>query len=166
MKIFFKIFLPFAMIMVLLLLFDIIFGDIVKIRIKTGLPISIFTKIDYFDHIEGEFAVDGYEYGILYLKEKQTQKLIKKVKESNKWRDDDFDEWLKTKIERYAKEEDTTGIRNVENGYWFFRNIRSNATDIYNYDNYIANLNDAIPAFIVAVLDTDNNILYYYELIG
>ena len=136
------------------------------IRIRTQLPISIFTRMEYYDHMEGEFAVDGYEYGILHLKEKQTQKIVDNIKDSNNWRDAPLDDWLKTRIERYSKEEDTTGIRSVKNGYWFFRNIRSNATDIHNYNNYVEKLGDSVPAFIVAVLDTDNNLLYFYELIG
>lgn len=146
--------------------FYLMFENAIIIGKKLNIPLSIFTKNERYNHIEGEWARDGYEYDILYLDKKQTNKIVSKIKNNARWRNDNLDEWLKTKIERYSKEEDTTGIRNVKNGYWLFKNIRSNATDIYNFDNYIERLGNSIPAFIVAVLDIDNNILYFYELIG
>lgn len=149
-----------------LLITDILFGNILEIKYETKIPISIFAKMDYYNHMEGEYFFDGYKYAKIYLDKKQTDKIVSKINNNSRWRNDELDEWLKIKIEKYSKEEDTTGIRNVKNGYWLFKNIRSNATDIYNFDNYIEKLGDSIPAFIVAVLDIDNNLIYFYELIG
>lgn len=148
------------------ILFSFLFEEKIMISKRLEIPISIFTPIEIHDHIEGEWAMDGYKYDILKLEKKQTEKIINKIEKNSRWRNDKLNDWLKTKIERYSKEEDTTGIRNVDNGYWYFKNLRSDVAETYNFENYLNKLDNHIPAFIVAMLDTDNNILYFYELIG
>lgn len=131
---------------------------------RIEMPIPLFAKLEYYDHMEGELAVDGYEYGILYLNDKQTQELVEKIKQDPRWRNDQLNEWIKNDIKGMVDKEDSTGIINVKNGYWFFRNTSSKETNIFDFDNYIENLNDKLPCFAVAVLDVDNNKLYFYEM--
>ena len=98
----------------------------------------------------------------IYFSEKQANNFVKKLKENNNWRELPITERLHNKVCKYAIDEDMN-IPEVSNGYWFVLDRHSEAKDKYNEDD-IFNEGRHANNFTVAVFDTDEKILYIYEL--
>ena len=60
----------------------------------------------------------------------------------------------------YTREEICDKIPNIENTYWIFTNRSNGVEDKHSIEQL---LDDMYYAVSLRILDTDNNILYYYE---
>lgn len=130
-----------------------------SIKIENYIP--IFAKIDKKD-THGGMPNEGELLERIYFSEKQANNFVKKLKENNNWRELPITERLHNKVCKYAIDEDMN-IPEVSNGYWFVLDRHSEAKDKYNEDD-IFNEGRHANNFTVAVFDTDEKILYIYEL--
>ena len=123
------------------------------------IQIPLFAKMEEKD-THGGFHGDGEAFAKVYFSDKQAEKFINKINKNNHWKKLPMSEKLQNRVSNADEVEE---IPIVENGYWFFEDRHTKATDKYNY-NEMFNSNRASPNFSVAVFDTDANILYFYAL--
>ena len=124
--------------------------------LETSIP--IFAKMEEKD-THGGFHGDGQSLVKVYFSDKQTEKFIKKIKKNTHWNELPMDEMLQTCISNNIKDEIYVPI--IENGYCFFLDRHSEATDKYKYNEIFdrASLN-----YSIAIFDINSNILYIYSL--
>ena len=123
------------------------------------IQIPLFAKMEEKD-THGGFHGDGEAFAKVYFSDKQAEKFINKINKNNHWKKLPMSEKLQNRVSNADEVEE---IPIVENGYWFFEDRHTKATDKYNY-NEMFNSNRASSNFSVAVFDTDANILYFYAL--
>ena len=107
----------------------------------------------------GGFHGDGEFFAKIYLTREQSEKVENRIKKNEHWRKLPLTEIVASATGIFDKE---MKIPEIENGYWFYLDRSSEATDKYN-ENDMYN-GRASHNYSVAVFDSDTNILYYYEL--
>lgn len=122
-------------------------------------PIPLFVKMEEKD-THGGFHGDGEAFVKIYFSDKQSETFVKNINENNHWRKLPMPERLQNRVSNVDEVEE---IPVVENGYWFFVDRHTKATNKYNY-NEIFNLDRTSLNFSVALFDIDANILYFYAL--
>lgn len=123
--------------------------------------VPIFAKLDEKNTHSG-FRNEGETLKRIYFSERQANNFIEQVKKKNSWRELPMTERLFNKVCKYAMV-DNMNIPKVDKGYWFVFDRHSEAKDKYN-EKDIFDENRHSYNFTVAVFDSDNNILYIYEL--
>ena len=127
-------------------------------RIKIFVPFS--TEVEYKDS-HGGFHGDGECLVKVIFSKEQALNFKEKIEKNRHWKQLPMPENLQNKVSLDAEE--CMNIPVIKNGYFFFLDRHSQADDKYNpYD--IDSESRASWNFTVAVFDTDENILYYYEL--
>lgn len=139
---------------------DIKFGWQIWIsrRIKIFVPLSV--EVEYKDN-HGGFHGDGECLVKVYFSKEQAQKFKEKIERNSHWKQlpmsDRFRNQLILGIEKEME------IPVIKNGYYYFLDRHSQADDKYNPyemdEEFRGSWN-----YTVAVFDTDENILYFYEL--
>ena len=122
------------------------------------IPIPMFAKMEEKD-THGGFHGDGEALAKIYFSDKQAEKFISKIENNIHWNKLPIDEILQTCITNNSIEDMV--IPFVENGYWFFLDRHSKATNKYNYNDMF---NRASLNYSVAIFDKESNILYIYSL--
>ncbi len=122
------------------------------------IPIPMFAKMEEKD-THGGFHGDGESLVKIYFSNKQAEKFIKKIKNNTHWSTLPIDEILQNCINNNSIEGMSVPL--VENGYWFFLDRHSNATNKYDYNDMF---NRASSNYSVAIFDKESNILYIYSL--
>lgn len=119
--------------------------------------IPIFSKMEEKD-THGGFHGDGETFVKVYFSNKQAEEFKNKINENNHWQELPMPERLQDSI---SNAYEVTQIPMIENGYWFFLDRHSEATDKYNYNEIFDR-----PSFnfSVSVFDPDSNMLYIYVL--
>lgn len=122
------------------------------------MPIPIFAKIEEKD-THGGFHGDGEALVKVYFSDKQAEKFIREINKNAHWDKLPMEEILQSCISNNITYEISVPI--IENGYWFFLDRHSKATDKYNHNDIFdrASLN-----YTIAIFDTDSNVLYIYSL--
>ena len=120
-------------------------------------PIPIFAKIEEKDTHSG-FHGDGEALVKIYFSDNQAKKFMSKIENNTHWNKLPIDETLQTCITNNSIEE--MSIPFVENGYWFFLDRHSKATNKYNYNDMF---NRASSNYSIAIFDIKFNILYIYS---
>lgn len=130
-----------------------------SIEIENYIP--IFAKMDKKD-THGGMLNEGELLEKIYFSEKQANNFVNRLKENTNWRELPITERLYNKVCKYAMDEDMN-IPEVSNGYWFISDRHSRAKDKYSSEE-LFNEDRHSYNFTVAVFDTDEKILYIYEL--
>lgn len=139
---------------------DIKFGWQIWIsrRIEVFVPFSV--KLEYEDS-HGGFHGDGECLVKVFFSEEQAHEFKEKIEKNTHWNKLPMSERLQNCVSLYAEEGKNMPI--IENGYWFYLDRHSEADNKYDenerYEEFRASRN-----YSVAVFDTDENILYFYEL--
>lgn len=160
-----KIFKYVIIVILILFIIYLIYGFTLEERMLMSKEIEVFIPVlakmeDKDTH--GGFHGDGEQLATFYLSDKQVKKMEKKIKQNENWRELPMTEILFNSVCRHANEEHMN-IPEVKNGYWFVLDRHSKATNKYN-EYGIFEENRYSNNFTVAVLDIENNILYYFEL--
>lgn len=121
-------------------------------------PIPIFAKIEEKD-THGGFHGDGEALVKVYFSDKQAEKFIRKIDKNIHWDKLPMKDILQTCINNNITDEISVPI--IENGYWFFLDRHSKATDKYNYNDMF---DRASSNYSIAIFDIDSNVLYIYSL--
>lgn len=132
---------------------------LMSIEIENYIP--IFAKKDK-KNTHGGFHNDGELLEKIYFSEKQADNFVNRAKKNVNWRELPITERLYNKVCKYAIDEDMN-IPEVNNGYWFVLDRHSRARDKYNSEELFKEDRHSYN-FTVAVFDTDEDILYIYEL--
>lgn len=134
----------------------------IGIRIPKDVEIST-------DDTHSGFHGDGTTYTRIKFEGEVAENICTEIKENNNWNELPFYENLqlimyggtKNNVEYNYKLADEVGIPTVQNGYWIFidraGNQKTLKEDTKLFDRYSFN-------FTIAIYDTDNNVLYYYEI--
>ena len=121
-------------------------------------PIPMFEKIEEKD-THGGFHGDGEALVKVYFSDKQAEKFIRKIDNNTHWNKLPMKDILQTCINNNITDEISVPI--IENGYWFFLDRHSKATDKYNYYDMF---DRASSNYSIAIFDIDSNVLYIYSL--
>ena len=97
----------------------------------------------------------------IYLSKKQINNMIKKINKNENWKNEKLDERLKERLEFHTREDIFYQIPNIENYYWIFTNRSNGIRDKHSIDELLED--KMYYAISFGILDTNNNILYYYE---
>ena len=97
----------------------------------------------------------------IYLSKAQVNKTIKNIKKNKNWKNEKLDERLKERLEFHTREEIFYQIPEIENYYWIFTNRSNGVDDKHSVDELLED--GMYYAISFGILDTDNNVLYYYE---
>lgn len=142
------------------ILFSIKFGKHIYISSKTEIKIPLSAKLKNNDS-HGGFHGDGESLAKIYFTSEQAKKIELEINYNKHWRKLPMPERLQNCVSLYTEEEMSMPI--IENGYWFYLDRHSDADNKYDenerYEEKRASRN-----YSVAVFDSDENILYYYEL--
>lgn len=122
------------------------------------IPIPIFVKMEEKD-THGGFHGDGEALVKVYFSDKQAEKFIRKIDKNIHWDKLPMKDILQTCINNNITDEISVPI--IENGYWFFLDRHSKATDKYNYNDMF---DRASSNYSIAIFDIDSNVLYIYSL--
>lgn len=138
--------------------FNILFGWHIKVSSKVEIKIPLSAKLE-LKNTHGGFHGDGETFTKIYLTQEQSEKVENKIKENEHWRELPLTEIVANATGIFDKE---MKMPEIENGYWFYLDRNSEATDKYNENDmykgrYSRN-------YSVAVFDSYSDILYYYEL--
>ena len=118
----------------------------------------MFAKMEEKD-THGGFHGDGESLVKICFSDEQAEKFISKIENNIHWNKLSIDEILQTCITNNSIED--MSIPFVKNGYWFFLDRHSEATDKYNYNDMF---NRASSNYSIAIFDIKSNILYIYSL--
>lgn len=121
-------------------------------------PIPMFTKIEEKD-THGGFHGDGEALVKVYFSDKQAEKFIRKIDKNIHWNKLPMKDILQTCLNNNITDEISVPI--IENGYWFFLDRHSKATNKYNYYDMFGR---ASSNYSIAIFDIDSNVLYIYSL--
>lgn len=121
-------------------------------------PIPMFAKIEEKD-THGGFHGDGEALIKVYFSYKQAEKFIRKIDKNIHWNKLPMKDILQTCINNNTTDEISVAI--IENGYWFFLDRHSKATNKYNYYDMF---DRASSNYSIAIFDIDSNVLYIYSL--
>ena len=121
-------------------------------------PIPMFAKIEEKD-THGGFHGDGEALVKVYFSDKQAEKFIRKIDKNIHWNKLPMKDILQTCLNNNITDEISVPI--IENGYWFFLDRHSKATNKYNYYDMFGR---ASSNYSIAIFDIDSNVLYIYSL--
>ena len=121
-------------------------------------PIPMFAKMEEKD-THGGFHGDGEALIKVYFSYKQAEKFIRKIDKNIHWNKLPMKDILQTCINNNTTDEISVPI--IENGYWFFLDRHSKATNKYNYYDMF---DRASSNYSIAIFDIDSNVLYIYSL--
>lgn len=151
MKKFFKKF--FIILFILLIIYTayrFAFGVYVDYSKKLEINIPVFTVTKHEDTHEG-FHGDGSTRMVIALTEEQGNKIKKEIENNPHWyKFENFDE-IPMRYHSSMQGE----------CYWFFKDRHSDATDIYDYEDYFNR--ESSSNYTIAAFDIKANKIYIYE---
>ena len=122
-------------------------------RIETYVP--IFNKYEEYEETHSGFRNDGETTIVMKLSNRQVKHFLKKIKQNEHWRELPLTGFFKSHFK-------------IENGYWFAIDRYYCSKDYYKtikYDvEHMTGDDRAALNYTLAVFDTDNNLLYFYEM--
>jgi hypothetical protein len=136
------------------------YGRQIKISRRVEILVPFSTRLEFNDS-HGGFHGDGERLFKVYFSKEQAEKFKEKIEKNIHWKKLPMPELLQDKVSFETEEGMNMPI--IENGYFFFLDRHSLAEDKYSSDK----IDDKIRSswnYTVAVFDTDENILYFYEL--
>ena len=117
--------------------------------------VPIFNEYDVKEETHGGFHGDGETFITMQFSDKQAEKFLKKVKENEHWQELPLTGFFYNFVD-------------IENGYWFAIDRYFHNDDTYNVKKYnidgIGGDDRAALNYTLAAFDTDNNMLYFYEM--
>lgn len=136
------------------------YGRHITVSRTIGIMIPFSTEVECKDS-HGGFHGDGECIIKVYFSDEQGTEFKEIINKDSRWHQlpmpDKLQEIAGARIDKDMY------IPIIQNGYYFFLDRHSEADDKYNpyemYEEFRASSN-----YTVAVFDTDENILYYYEL--
>ena len=150
----------FLFLLISYVIFSIKYGEHVRVSSKIEIKIPLSAKLENNDS-HGGFHGDGESLSKVYFNVEQAHNIENEINANKHWKKLPMPERLQNCVSLYAEEGMNMPI--VENGYWFYLDRHSEADNKYDenerYEEKRASRN-----YSVAVFDTDENILYYYEL--
>jgi hypothetical protein len=139
---------------------DIKFGWQIWISRRIEILVPFSAELEYEDS-HGGFHGDGECIVKVFFSEEQAKNFTEKIENNNHWKKLPMPERLQNCVSVYTEEGKNMPI--IENGYWFYLDRNSEADNKYDenerYEEKRWSRN-----YSVAVFDSDENILYYYEL--
>ena len=119
--------------------------------------IPIFCKRDVTTLSYNDFF-DYEKLEKMYLSKGQSKRILEDIEHNGNWIKGEIDEVVEERLKFYTREDIYNKIPYIENKYWIFTNRSGLAKDKHSIDEV-----RVYYAISFAVLDIDNNILYYYE---
>jgi hypothetical protein len=108
---------------------------------------------------------DGIFYQEYKLSQLELESVTNDIKNSSRWTEGALSEELKELLSKsilYSKV--NTNILTIDNGYYFFKDRHKEATgNLYYYNPEIVDKRSSYN-YIIAALDVDDSILYYYQV--
>ena len=153
-----------------LITFAIIVFTLVTMAIGWDLSIEIETSYECLEFVIPLFYKrdvttlsynDFFDYEKLekiYLTKWKTKQILKKIEKNGNWTKGEIDKKVEERLKFYTREDIYNKIPYIENKYWVFVNRGRGVNDKHSIDEI-----RVYYAISFAVLDIDNNILYYYE---
>lgn len=137
---------------------NILYGWHMYVASQIEIHIPFAVKNDNKDS-HGGVQREGESLSKFYFDEKNAVKFKEKINKNQHWKKLPMTKIVEESTGAWDKE---MKIPEVKNGYWFYLDRHSEATDKYN-ENDMYNGRYSFN-YSVAVYDTDENILYFYEL--
>ncbi len=150
----------FLFIIISYIVFSIKFGEHMHISSKIEIAIPLSAKLESNDS-HGGFHGDGESLAKIYFTYEQAKKIELEINYNKHWRKLPMPERLQECVSVYTEEGMNMPI--IENGYWFFLDRHSDADNRYD-ENEMYEEKRASRNYSVAVFDSNENILYYYEM--
>lgn len=136
------------------------YGWQISISRRIGILVPFSTELEFKDSHDC-FHGDGECLAKISFDNGQAKKFEKKIEKNCRWNRLPMPEILQDKVSLEAEEGMNMPV--VKRGYYYFLDRHSQVNDKYNPCD-IDEKSRASWNFTVAVFDTDENILYYYEL--
>lgn len=136
------------------------YGRHITVSRSIGIMIPFSTEIECKDS-HGGFHGDGECVIKVYFSDEQATKFKEKINKNSHWNQLPMPDRLQKVVGACMDKNMYVPI--IENGYYFFKDRHSKADDKYN-PNEMFEEDRGSSNYTVAVFDTDENILYFYEL--
>lgn len=149
----------FVIFLIFFLIHEFVFYKYREICLELEVTVPLFCKIDYKD-IHGGFLGDGETFAKVYLSKSQIDRLVKRIKKNEHWKEAPVYENLLNRIQ--SSQDFGYKIPNIKNGYWIFKDRHSEATNIYDETSMFKERRGSVN-YSVGILNLDTNILYFYQ---
>lgn len=108
---------------------------------------------------------DGTIYQKYELNDDELDEIIRTIKDNSHWKKGALSNELKEELRHIHSFDKNNPMFDIDNGYFFFKDKHADAvpSQIYVYDKEIINKRYSYN-YILAALDVENKVLYYFQL--
>lgn len=147
---------------VLIIVFAFSFTQPISKRISKSLGIKIPGNIHIeYEDTHGGFHGDGFLVAKIKFEEKKSEKILLQIKNNPNWKPLPLTKNTEIALYQFSGLAEKVNMPKTDKGYWLLID-RFGGEIIGNNDTEL--LSRSAANFTVGIYDSENNILYYYEL--